>query len=919
VATGPTEDKHNKIETTYADGQRVEVGTEYQISFRAKWLRGSNQVNTRLYFNYLQKTTLLPVPERWGTPGALNSMAVANTGPTFSALSHEPAVPAEDQPVTVSIDADDPDGVGPMTLFYGIDGEAFKSVTMTRGAGNSYSGSIPGQPERTIVQFYLEGSDGAGAVSHFPANGPDSRALFKVDDGRARLGKVHNLRIVMLDDEWTFLFRNTNRMSNDRIGATVIYDEVTAFHDVGLRLKGSAAGRYGGQGYGFNIEFSPDHLFRGVHRTLSIERSPPLREMFAKHLLTQAGGPVFSIYDDVGRVIAPTERESSACLFAMARHTSEFWEGLFGANSGDGTLFNHELLYNPNGSSGGVEGLKINNPYNHNGGSYEFRDRGNDKEPYRWGFQIRSQRDRDDYSAIIGASKALSLSGQEMEDAAAEFIDLDQFARGFAAMSLVGHVDTYTRTWEHNVRYYQRPTDGRLTVMAWDLDSAFNLSTSAPPIGGNAVGKLLKRPLLQRLFYGHALDMIDTTFNNEYATPWADHLGSLTGSRYRGETSFVRGRADFISGRLPDEMPFEITTDGGADFTVATSSAMLQGSGWINVSAVRRPDGTDYVLRWIDDETWEVTVPLQTGENIVTLEAFDLRGKSVGTDSLRITSSAAASAPTALNIAISEIHYHPSDPTDAEVAAGFTDPEAFEFLELANIGDTPVDLSGAQFTDGIAFDFPANYPALAPGGRVLLVASEGAFRFRYGEASAAFIAGEYAGSLRNSGESLRLVDATGAVLLEFKFDDWHPWPESSDGSGPSLVFIAPETAPDYTDPLNWRPSTTGGGNPGTTDRIPFDGEAGVLLQYALVDPSTQPFFTVRNGSRLVAFTQRLGADDAAVTIQFSGDLRSWSPFSIEDFVGRTENQSGTTTLFFGTPGTGRAGGSHFVRLLVRRR
>ena len=912
VATGPTEDKHNKIETTYANRERVEVGTEYRISFRAKWLRGSNQVNTRLYFNYLQRTTLLPVPEQWGTPGTANSMRIENLGPTFSALSHEPAVPNKDQPVSVRIEAEDPDGIGSMTLFHGVNGSNFEEVTMTRGAGGSYTATVPGQSASTIVQFYVEAIDSAGAVSHFPAKGPGSRALFKVDDGRARLGEVHNFRIIMLNGERTFLFRNTNRMSNDRIGATVIYDEETIFHNVGVRLKGSGFGRYNGSHYGFNIEFEPDHLFRGVHRTISIERSPPLKEVFAKHLLTQAGGIGASFYDDVGRILSPNERESGACLFSMARHTSEFWEGQFGPNSGDGTLFNHELLYNPNGSSGGVEGLKVNNPYNHNGGRYEFKDRGSGKEPYRFGFQIRSQRDRDDYSAIIGASKALSLSGQEMEDAAAEFIDLDQFARGFAAMSLVGNDDTYTRIWEHNLRYYARPTDGRLIVLPWDLDRAFNLAASAPPTGGNAVGKLLKRPLVLRLFYGHALDMIDTTFNSEYATKWADHLGSLTGSRYRGEASFVGNRSNNILSRLPDEVPFEVTTEGGGDLTVATPTANLRGRGWINVRSIRRSDGTAYGLRWIDDETWEISVALETGVNTVVLEAFDFRGKSVGTDTVRITSTATASAPTALNTAISEIHYHPAELSEAELAAGFTDPEAFEFVEVTNVGENPVDLSGAAFTNGIAFQFPANFPPVASGGRILLVANEAAFRMRYGDVVAASVVGEYAGSLRNSGENLRLEDATGTVIHEFEFNDRHPWPESSDGRGFSLVLVAPRSLPDPGNPLSWRPSASLGGNPGDADAIIFQGEPDDLVSYAVIESAFQ---LPAVDTPILAFSQAIGSDSATVTPEFSLDLQTWTVAADEHFRLRTNNEDGTMTLYYQSP-ISNEHSAHYGRLRI---
>ena len=33
-------------------GRTVVLGRTYRVSFKAKWLAGSNQINTRLYFNY---------------------------------------------------------------------------------------------------------------------------------------------------------------------------------------------------------------------------------------------------------------------------------------------------------------------------------------------------------------------------------------------------------------------------------------------------------------------------------------------------------------------------------------------------------------------------------------------------------------------------------------------------------------------------------------------------------------------------------------------------------------------------------------------------------------------------------------------------------------------------------------------------
>ena len=66
VATGPTEHMHNHAETTLKYGDEYVrhqyIRTDYEISFRARWVSGSNQLNSRLYFNRLPRTTLLDRP-----------------------------------------------------------------------------------------------------------------------------------------------------------------------------------------------------------------------------------------------------------------------------------------------------------------------------------------------------------------------------------------------------------------------------------------------------------------------------------------------------------------------------------------------------------------------------------------------------------------------------------------------------------------------------------------------------------------------------------------------------------------------------------------------------------------------------------------------------------------------------------------
>ena len=46
---------------------------------------------------------------------------------------------------------------------------------------------------------------------------------------------------------------------------------------------------------------------------------------------------------------------------------------------------------------------------------------------------------------------------------------------------------------------------------------------------------------------------------------------------------------------------------------------------------------------------------------------------------------------------MTEFDYNPAGPSAAESAAGFTDNNDFEFIELTNTGPVPLDLDGAAY------------------------------------------------------------------------------------------------------------------------------------------------------------------------------------------------------------------------------
>ncbi|MDB4265154.1 lamin tail domain-containing protein [bacterium] len=926
VATGATENKHNKLETTFANSEQVVVGRSYRIQFRAKWLSGSNQLNSRLYFNFLQRTNLIAVPDQWGTPGAVNSVQVSNAGPTFSELRHSPVVPNAGDSTTVSVAAADVDGINQLTLFYSTNGSPFLNVGMSLAADGRYRGVIPGQNASTIVRFYIRGVDDSNQVSFFPADAASGGAFYKVQDGLALTQGIRkNLRIIMSESDRQFMFLNTNRMSNDRFPVTVIENESTVYYDVGARLKASGHGRYQSDGYGFNLRFQPDNLFRGVHQSIALERTSNRNELFAKHLLNRAGGGYWSFYDDVAHLVAPTTSDTGTVLISMARHTGNYFEGLFPDSDGSGTLFNLELHYSPTTTTGGPEDLKIGNPFTHNFGQYDFGDYGSDQETYRWGFQIRSARDRDDYSKIVALNQAFALEGADFKSAMDELIDVNQWMRTFAMLSLNGNDDTFGRIWEHNIRFYVRPTDGKVIALLWDLDRTFRLGTSGSLTTGLqsafpstkdarvtrtagiwSIAQLYEIPQYRRLFEGHLEDLVETTTNSSYLSPWASHLGSVVGASFTGEVSYLTNRSNFVLGSVPSEIPFAITTNSGADFSTPSSSVTLMGEAWVDVFSIE-VNGAEVPVTWTGDETWEIEVPIQIGPNSLIIVGLNNRGTEVASDFITVTNTGTVALANAGNSIISELHYHPADPSSAEIAAGFTDADDFEFVEISNIDPTnDVDFTNARFVDGVDFIF-ASGSILAPGERILVVANQEAFEFRYGTGTGQ-IAGTYTGNFRNSGEQVRLEAADSLTIADFTYGDSEPWPSSADGDGYSLVFAGGDPA----SAASWRSSVAIGGNPGVSGSTPYTG--GDLIDYALASPALTS--DILGDDFLASVRVNLSADDVLLEAQFSSDLVTWTTASGLDLVSRSNHGDGTATWTFRAPTPASTTSRQFVRIVM---
>jgi hypothetical protein len=206
-------------------------------------------------------------------------------------------------------------------------------------------------------------------------------------------------------------------------------------------------------------------------------------------------------------------------------------------------------------------------------------------------------------------------------------------------------------------------------------------------------------------------------------------------------------------------------------------------------------------------------------------------------------------------LVISEIMYHPSDPTAAESAAGFTDDDDFEFVELRNVGPVALNLTDLRFTKGIDFDFRGpGITALAPGAFVLVVSNRAAMEMRHGPGLP--IAGEWdpADRLDNGGEQLKLSFGAGDAIRDLVYDDVAPWPAGPDGAGVSLTLATPAAVPDHGLAANWQASAAPHGSPGSDDAIdPF-------AKWMSTHGATNPLAPFRSSSLPNLLAYAVGAD-----------------------------------------------------------
>ena len=789
------------------------AGATVTLRYKARWLRGWPEVLMRLNGNWLEATAAMPVPTNLGSPGLPNSQQIANAGPAIYHVSHSPAVPAAGQPLVVTANVHDPDGLQNLVLHYRLDPAAnYTAVPMLdNGTGGDamagdgiFSATIPGQAANQVVAFYLSATDGLGATTRFPALRPQDNepvrecvAMFGDGNPGGSFGVYHLWLTQTNIDRWA----NLSDLSNEGNDCTFVNG-----HRVIYNLQGRFAGSPYHQGFDtpvgnlchYKWEFNDDDKFLGATDFNKIHQpgngpgddASIQREQLANTFLRALGVPWLSkryaaVYvngNRRGTLMEDTQVPGSDVV-------KEHWP-----NDDGGFLFKmqpwFEMAPLPSGASMSFDNQSWCNlmPYTTTGGV---------KKParYRYNFEIRRTPDScNDFTNVFSLIDAANSSASANYVANMENIaNMENWMRVFAANHAAGNWDSFGAQNAQNLYGYIGALGTKYSLLMWDYNIVIGNSGSWGPgqdlftINGedSNMAAIYANPTFLRMYWRALQELVNGPLNVANSGPLimakynaftANGL-SVEDPRANIEPWLAQAQGSIASQLAAVNAPnFSVNSS----VTISNNAAYVTGTAPVNVTTVWI-NGVAYPITWTTLTTWATTVPLNTGTNQLNIAGIDQTGQPIAGDSnsVSVVYSRTNGSPVG-QVVINEIMYAP--------LLGNA-----QFVELYNRStNTTFDLSGWQLPSA-DYTFP-NGSLLAPTNYLVLAANNAAFDAAYGATNPVFHV--FSGTLPESG-TLELIASNNVTVTEVAYENQLPWPTNAEGTGASLQLIDPSQD-------NWR-------------------------------------------------------------------------------------------------------------------
>ena len=424
------------------------------------------------------------------------------------------------------------------------------------------------------------------------------------------------------------------------------------------------------------------------------------------------------------------------------------------------------------------------------------------KAKYRWFWRKKKPNIPDDeFSPLYPLVEALDEADDSIyEERTSALMNTEMCMGYFAFNHIVGNGDSYGWSWPHNMITYF-PPDAPCEFYLYDMDGSFGANTSSDMFtGGDSIANRMENlPAYRRIIWRHVKNAVNGPFDaarsdvrlDEWYAAFLDEGVTPAPTSPSAWKTWIAARRNYLQGQLSAvDVALAITLNSGADFSTADRIVTLAGTAPVDVADLRL-NGQVTSADFSSVTDWSFDVVLEPGDNVLTVDGL-LNNGAAATNTpqsitITITYTGSAVSPAG-KLVINEIMYNALDSYG-------------DFVELHNISGDRLHLGGLRL-NGLDVTFEQG-EFIDPNGYVVVAENTPGYQQTYGNAEV--LAGEYAGSLDNGGETISLLmpDGTNWVVLDsVRYDDNAPWPTDADGLGPSLQLI--DASQDNARVANWQ-------------------------------------------------------------------------------------------------------------------
>ena len=643
VARGKGDNKVNRLEHTLTRNLRPR--SDYFISFKARWIAGSQTMLTRGYNHDFARSHVLDVPRNLGTPGAINSVTArlaaagdANIGPLIDKMGQSPNLPGNNVPVQVSCRVQDPDGIDSVKLYWNLNrpnaaGEGENEINMTGpDARGRYHATIPAQALRRTVVYYVLARDTGGRIGRYPLDATQRtnplvlRAMDIENIDRSYCVYRHetpqgganpSYRFWIHQDAERYL--NARQLhSNDLVEGAFLFGNEKLYYNSRVRFSGSPWARQRWS-ESYRVSMAKDKPLHGVIKKFGLEDhqgagARDARERISNYLIRHNQGNTRTPYSYQWLVQWNINRGSSAGINEIRefvqvpnRELIQRWY----PDDDNGAFFEmddrHEL--NDGGSRVSSYDGRLTYPPYRNAPQGDPSEPPDYKEHYRYYYNNRMDEGKDDFTHLVRLAQVLDRNQTPdavFDEIIWEHMDVDGWLRCLAVRINTDDWDTWGTDRGKNCYLYRPPIDGRWVLLPWDMELTYGNGGLGRWLPSNNINqafvtnqgkfpelhRLWNRPRIKRMYYGILWEMINHQFNSVFLADFVTRLqrrgvSSLEVARRNG---FIDRRATSLRSRLlgvsSDRMALSIETNDGDNFIAGANQVVIEGRAPVDITDI---------------------------------------------------------------------------------------------------------------------------------------------------------------------------------------------------------------------------------------------------------------------------------------------------------------------------------------------